>query len=60
MVGRLEQDRSVRTALMQYPNEGAVAIDGVPNAVRAPIVYDYLRTHFHPAYANNGVVFWMR
>ena len=60
VIARLESDRSVRAALMQFPNQGFVAIDGVPNAVRAPLVAQYLREHFTPAYARDGVVFWLR
>jgi hypothetical protein len=45
---------------MQFPNQGAVAIDGVPNAIRAPLVARYLREHFRPAYERDGVVIWMR
>jgi hypothetical protein len=60
VIARLESDRSVRAALMQFPNQGFVAIDGVPNAIRAPLVAQYLRDHFAPAYARDGVVFWLR
>ena len=60
VIERLEGDRSVRAALMQFPNEGVTSIDGVPNAVRAPLVYRYLVQHFQPAYERNGVVFWIR
>jgi hypothetical protein len=60
VIARLESDRSVRAALMQFPNQGFVAIDGVPNAVRAPLVAQYLREHFTPAYERDGVIFWMR
>ena len=60
VIARLESDRSVRAALMQFPNQGFVAIDGVPNAVRAPLVAQYLRENFAPAYARDGVVFWQR
>jgi len=60
VIARLESDQSVRAALMQFPNQGFVAIDGVPNAVRAPLVAQYLRDHFTPAYQRDGVIFWMR
>jgi hypothetical protein len=60
VIARLERDRSVRAALMQFPNEGATSIDGVPNAMRAPLVHRYLVGHFRPAYAQRGVVFWVR
>jgi hypothetical protein len=60
VIARLERDRSVRAALMQYPNQGVTSIDGVPNAVRAPLVFAWLRQHFVPAYQSRGVVFWVR
>ncbi|MGZ7078049.1 MAG: hypothetical protein ACXVJT_01435, partial [Thermoanaerobaculia bacterium] len=55
----LERDRTVRAALLAFPG-GEPAIDGVPNRERAPLVWRYLETHFTPAFAQNGVVFWMR
>jgi hypothetical protein len=60
VISRLESDRSVRAALMQFPNRGDLSIDGVPNTVRAPLVFAWLRAHFVPAYARDGVVFWVR
>jgi hypothetical protein len=60
VIGRLDRDPSVRAALMQFPNQGSTGLDGVPNAVRAPLVFDYLRTHFTPGYEREGVVFWLR
>jgi hypothetical protein len=60
VIARLEEDRSVRAALMQFPNQGATALDDVPNAVRTPLVFEYLRTHFTPAYERDGVIFWVR
>ena len=60
VIARLENDRSVRAALMQFPNRGDLFIDGVPNTVRAPLVFAWLRAHFTPAYARDGVVFWVR
>jgi hypothetical protein len=60
VIERIKRDLSVRAALMQFPNEGATSIDGVPNAIRAPLVYRFLVTHFRPAYDNRGVVFWVR
>jgi hypothetical protein len=60
VIARLESDRSVRAALMQFPNRGDRSIDGVPNTVRAPLVFAWLRAHFAPAYERDGVVFWVR
>ena len=60
VIARLDADPTVRAALVQFPNQGFVAIDGVPNAIRAPLVAQYLREHFAPAYASDGVVFWIK
>jgi hypothetical protein len=60
VITRLENDRSIRAALMQFPNRGDLSIDGVPNTVRAPLVFAWLRAHFTPAYSRDGVVFWVR
>ncbi|HEX9493016.1 MAG TPA: hypothetical protein VGA33_07125, partial [Thermoanaerobaculia bacterium] len=59
VIAALEHDRSVRLALMRFP-EFAFILDGVPNAQRAPLVARYLETHFTPAVDQNGVVFWRR
>jgi hypothetical protein len=32
----------------------------VSNATRAPLVAQYLQTHFAPAFEQGGVVFWKR
>ena len=60
VIARLEHDHSVRAALMQFPNRGDLTIDGVPDAVRAPLVFAWLRAHFAPRYASDGVIFWTR
>jgi len=59
VIAMLERDRAVRAALVGYP-DWFTAIDGVPNSVRAPLLWSYLQTRFAPAYDEHGVVFWMR
>lgn len=59
VVAMLERDRSVQAALVAFP-DWFTAIDGVPNQVRAPLVWRYLEEHFTPAFAEHGVVFWIR
>jgi len=59
VIARLESDRSVRAALIAYP-EWSMAIDGVPNSVRAPLVWNYLQKNFEPDFNRDGVVFWRR
>jgi hypothetical protein len=50
---------SVRAALIECPG-GIANIDGIPNRIRAPLVWRYLETNFTPAFAEDGVVFWLR
>jgi hypothetical protein len=59
VIAMLERDRTVRAALIDFPDV-FTAIDGVPNRVRAPLVWHYLEQHFAPAFAEHGVVFWIR
>jgi hypothetical protein len=59
VIARLERNRSVRAALMVFPSAYS-AIDEVPNAARAPLVYAYLERNFVPSFAEDGVVFWRR
>jgi hypothetical protein len=59
VIARLERNQSVRAALMVFPSAYS-AIDEVPNATRAPLVFAYLQKHFVPAFEEDGVVFWSR
>lgn len=51
--------RRVAAALIAFPS-ALSNIDGVPNSVRAPLVWKYLQAHYAPAFEENGVVFWRR
>lgn len=59
VIDALERDRSVQLALVRFPYF-SYALDGVPNAARAPLVAQYLQTHFVPAFERDGVAFWKR
>jgi hypothetical protein len=59
VISRLESQREVRYALVP-PSEGEFAIDGIPNRTRAPLVWEYLQSHFHPAFQEGKVVVWKR
>ena len=59
VIAALERDRSIQLALMRFPYF-TFALDGVSNAQRAPLVAQYLQTHFAPAFDQSGVVFWKR
>jgi hypothetical protein len=60
VIAALERNPHVRLALMQFTNRDSVWIDNVPNPVRAPLVYAWLRTHFQPLIDRDGVVLWIR
>jgi len=38
----------------------ATALDGIPMRMRAPLVWQYLQSHFVPAFQEGDVVFWRR
>jgi hypothetical protein len=59
ILAALQNDRSVRVALVSFPF-WADRIDGIPNAARAPQVFDYLRRNFRPVYARDGLVMLAR
>lgn len=65
VIARLEANQRVVAALMPMSaNEGAVdkggAVDHVPNATRAPLVWNYLQEHFRPDYQEGNILFWRR
>jgi len=59
VIARLESNRKVRAVLIPT-GEDHSALDGVPNEVRAPLVWKYLQTHYTPDVAENGVTIWRR
>ncbi|HLX07083.1 MAG TPA: hypothetical protein VKY89_04395 [Thermoanaerobaculia bacterium] len=59
IIARLERDRTVRAALIAFP-DWFTAIDGVANRDRAPLIWRYLERRFAPAFDDHGVVFWLR
>ncbi|MGA8808414.1 MAG: hypothetical protein WB973_11100, partial [Thermoanaerobaculia bacterium] len=60
VIRRIEQNPRIRFALMPPEPTDNTAVDGVPNRVRAPLVYAYLQTHFTPDHEEAGVNFWRR
>ncbi len=60
VIARLERNRSIAAALVPRALDDATAIDGVPNATRAPRVWRYLEEHFTPDFERGEVVFWRR
>jgi hypothetical protein len=60
VIARLAANPKVRLALVPAAGDRSVNLDGVPNEVRAPRVWAYLREHFRPAFEHDRVVFWER
>ena len=60
VIRRIEQNPRIRFALMPPAAGDNTSVDGVPNRVRAPLVYAYLQEHFTPDYEEGGVNFWRR
>jgi hypothetical protein len=58
VIRRLEANPKVRAAFV--PTAPRFTIDGVPNATRAPLVWEYLQTHFEPDFEEGEVVMWRR
>jgi hypothetical protein len=59
VIAQLDRNPHIRAALVpSSPTDGT--LDGVPNAVRAPLVWRYVETHFQPEFAENGITFWRR
>ncbi len=60
VIRRIEENPKVTAALIPPTPAGRFTIDGVPNADRAPLVWQYLQTRFEPDFAEGDVVFWRR
>jgi hypothetical protein len=59
IAARLAADRSIAAVLLACPG-GDADIDGVPNRVRAPLVWQEIQRDFAPSFEDHGVVFWRR
>jgi hypothetical protein len=60
VISAIDRNPRVKLALVQFTNRDDVWIDGVPNAVRAPLVAAYVHEHFRPLLARDGVEIWLR
>lgn len=58
VIARIERNLHVRAALVRPDANGG--IDGVPNSVRAPLVWRYLQTRFTPDVQAGDIVIWRR
>ena len=60
VIGRLEANSRVRAAMVPDGLRDVTALDGIPMQLRAPLVWQYLQSHFEPAFQEGDVVFWRR
>lgn len=60
VIAALDANPSVRLAILPASGSTAYAIDGIPNELRAPAVFDYIRRRFRPLLTDNAVEVWIR
>lgn len=67
VIARLESNPRIRVAMVPISGEGTpgansdlTGVDLVPNAERAPLVWQYLQEHFTPDFEEGSVAFWRR
>ena len=61
VIAAVERNPRVRAVLINAGyGPGYAAIDGVPNAKRAPLVSAFIQERFRPFYRNGEVEFWLR
>jgi hypothetical protein len=60
VIRRIEENPRVRAALLPGHIVGRHTVDGLTSAERAPLVWEYLQSHFHPDFEEGDVVFWRR
>jgi hypothetical protein len=60
VIRRIESNPKIRAALVPAHPQAPYAVDGIPNATRAPLVWEYLQQNFHPDFEEGDVVFWRR
>ena len=59
VIRRIQRDRSIQAVLVTFPY-WSMKIDGLPNQIRSPLVWECIRQNFHPAFSEDGVTFWRR
>lgn len=60
VIRRIESNPKIRAALVPASPRGRFNVDAIPNADRAPLVWQYLKANFHPDFEEGEVVFWRR
>jgi hypothetical protein len=58
VIRRLESNPKIRAAFV--PTAGRFMVDGIPNSVRAPLVWSYLQANFEPDFEEGEAVWWRR
>jgi hypothetical protein len=59
VIRRIDENPKIRSVLMTRTPGGRIIVD-VPNAWRAPLVQQYLETHFEPDFEEGEIAFWRR
>ena len=60
VIRRIESNPKVRAVLVPSTPMARYNVDGVPNADRAPLVWEYLKANFHPDFEEGEIAFWRR
>lgn len=60
VIERIERNPRVRFALVPNPGDPYAFVDKVPNSVRAPLVWQYLESHFTPDHEEAEISIWRR
>jgi hypothetical protein len=60
VIAALERQPHVRAALVPPPENDRTQVDGVPNQLRAPLVWQWLEQNFEPELQEGEVVMWRR
>lgn len=60
VIAAIDRNPHVRAALVPNGTADGTGLDNVPNQTRAPLVWQYLQTHFTPQFEENGMVWWHR
>ena len=59
VIRRIESNPKVRAVAVTTSPHGRITVD-VPNAWRAPLVQQYIETHFEPDFEEGEIAFWRR
>lgn len=60
VIAALDANPNVRLAILPVNGSTAYAIDGIPNELRAPAVFEHLHRSFHPLLVDRELQVWIR